>query len=297
METLSARAKEELARVVPNNGYDARAELSAIVSCAGSVNISHGGMTVSVAPDNRDMPALVSKLSLMLMMPIPRAEFAKHITLTFDGGREVLEKLLIFRGGDRPGKVEGIDALLVRGDSEKRAYVRGAFLGAGFLSAGRNNHMEFAFSGEKQRDDVLALFPEGLTPGAGRRGGRYTAYFKSKEKISDALVYMGATKAALVLQQEILLSSVGKRASAARNCDEANIDRALDAAEKQIRDIDRIDAVMGLESLDERLRTTALLRKAYPEMSMSELADMLGVSKSCVKHRLEKLAALAAGHA
>ena len=108
---------------------------------------------------------------------------------------------------------------------------------------------------------------------------------------------MGATKAALVLQQEILLSSVGKRASAARNCDEANIDRALDAAEKQIRDIDRIDAVMGLESLDERLRTTALLRKAYPEMSMSELADMLGVSKSCVKHRLEKLAALAAGHA
>ena len=180
METLSARAKEELARVVPNNGYDARAELSAIVSCAGSVNISHGGMTVSVATDNRDMPALVSKLSLMLMMPIPRAEFAKHITLTFDGGREVLEKLLIFRGGDRPGKVEGIDALLVRGDSEKRAYVRGAFLGAGFLSAGRNNHMEFAFSGEKQRDDVLALFPEGLTPGAGRRGGRYTAYFKSK---------------------------------------------------------------------------------------------------------------------
>ena len=66
--------------------------------------------------------------------------------------------------------------------------------------------------------------------GRGTRGDKYTLYFKSKERISDALVYMGATKAALAVQKEIVDSYMGRRAAAAQNCDVANIDRAVEAA-------------------------------------------------------------------
>ena len=58
----------------------------------------------------------------------------------------------------------------MRKDGEKRCYMRGSFLGAGFLSAGRNNHMEMSFSGEKLRDDVAGLFPASAGPAGGPSG-------------------------------------------------------------------------------------------------------------------------------
>ncbi len=295
-ETLSRQAKEQLAAITPSSRREALAEFSAIVQAAGSVNLSGGEMTVSVVTDNEYMPALLARLSLTVMFAPPRVTFAKHITLTFERGKELLVLLGIFTdgaGGFR--RVDGIAEGLVRRDSDKRAYARGAFLGSGFLSAGKNNHMEMSFSGEKLRGDVAALFASADIPARqGVRNGKYTVYFKSKEKICDALTFMGASKAALDLQEEMVVSSLEKRATAQQNCDVANIDRAISASAKQIEAINALDRATGLETLDERLRTTALLRLAYPEANMSELAETLGVSKSCVKHRLEKLAALAA---
>ena len=84
-----------------------------------------------------------------------------------------------------------------------------------------------------------------------------------------------------------------ERATAAQNCDVANIDRAVEAASRQIDAIEYIDSAEGLETLSDKLQTTAHLRRTYPEITMGELAEMLGVSKSCVSHRLEKLTAYA----
>ena len=144
------------------------------------------------------------------------------------------------------------------------------------------------------RDDAYALISE-VVSGAGRgeRGEKYTVHVKSKEKISDLLVYMGAQKAALEVQEEMVNSYMGKRATAAQNCDVANIDRAVEAASRQIDAIEYIDSAEGLETLSDKLQTTAHLRRTYPEITMGELAEMLGVSKSCVSHRLEKLTAYA----
>lgn len=288
---MSRKAKEELGGIVPNNRYDALAELSAAVRTAGSLRLSGGESSVELSTDNPRLPELLASLCLTLMLPPPVVSSGKHITLTFAGGRDLLVTLGIFRRtSDGYAQEDGLPTPLVRRDSEKRAYVRGAFLGAGFLSAGKNNHMEWAFASERLRDDFALLLPSAA--GKGMRDGRFTVYLKSKEKISDALVFMGATKAALELQEEMLLSSIGRRANAAQNCDVANIDRAVDAAARQVRAIETLDRTVGLESLDARLQTTAILRRTYPEANMSELAEMLGVSKSCVKHRLEKLIAL-----
>ncbi len=296
-ETLSRQAKEQLAAITPSNRYDALAEFSAIVQTAGSINLSAGEMTVSVVTDNEFMPSLLARLALTVMFAPPTVRFGKHITLTFERGRELLTLLGIFRE-DASGfrRVDGLADGLTRRDSEKRSYVRGAFLGSGFLSTGKNNHMELSFSGEKLRDDVAELFSSAsILVGRGTRSEKYTIYFKSKEKICDALTFMGASKAALDLQDEIVKNSLEKKATAQQNCDVANIDRALAASSKQLAAIDALDKRVGLENLDARLQTTALLRRTYPEANMSELAEMLGVSKSCVKHRLEKLIALVSG--
>ncbi len=258
---------------------------------AGSVTISGGEASVVMMTDNADLPALLRGLALTLMLPPPATERGKHITVVFRDGARLLEELRIFKAeGGVIKQVEGLSPSLIRGESERKCALRGMFLGGGFLSVGRNNHMEFAFSGEALRDDAYALVSE-VVEGAGRgeRGEKYTVHVKSKEKISDLLVYMGAHKAALEVQEEMVNSYMGKRAAAAQNCDVANIDRAVEAASRQIDAIEFIDRTEGLESLDDKLQTTAHLRRTYPEITMGELAEMLGVSKSCVSHRLEKL--------
>lgn len=295
MITPSTRAKRELASIIPGSRGDALAELSAIMHTAGSLRISGKSGEACFGTDNPRMPKLIKALSLTLLLPAPKVHKGKHTEVIFEDGIMLLTRLgILSENGGNLSSIDGILPDLIKRDSSKKCYLRGAFLGGGYLSLGKNNHMEFAFSGEVLRDDVGALLDE-VTRGVGRgmRGDKHTLYLKSKEKISDVLVYMGATKAALSVQEEMINSYMGKRAAAAQNCDVANIDRAVEAAVRQIDDIRYIDMRIGLETLDDKLATTAHFRASAPEMSMGELAEAMGVSKSCVSHRLAKLTKIA----
>ena len=81
------------------------------------------------------------------------------------------------------------------------------------------------------------------------------------------------------------------------NCDSANADKIVLAAEEQLETIRRIERGVGLDGLPDKLRETALLRIANPEASLTDLAALAlpPVSKSCISHRLRKLMQLGAG--
>ena len=75
------------------------------------------------------------------------------------------------------------------------------------------------------------------------------------------------------------------------NCDSANADKIVSAAQAQLDRIRAIDKSVGLDSLPKELHDLAFLRIANPEASLADLA-MLSyppVSKSCLSHRLKKL--------
>ena len=75
------------------------------------------------------------------------------------------------------------------------------------------------------------------------------------------------------------------------NCDSANADKIVSAAQEQLAAIRRSDRVCGLEALPPHLYETALLRIANPEASLADLAMLSDppVTKSCLSHRLKKL--------
>ena len=79
------------------------------------------------------------------------------------------------------------------------------------------------------------------------------------------------------------------------NCDTANVGKAVDAAQEQLAVIRRLRECEKLETLPDKLRETALMREKYPEMTLSQLADTFDppLTKSCLNHRLRKLAELA----
>ena len=75
------------------------------------------------------------------------------------------------------------------------------------------------------------------------------------------------------------------------NCDTADADKVVAAAQEQIDAIRRIERDYGLDVLPEKLQSAALLRIANPEASLADLA-MLSyppVTKSCLNYRLKKL--------
>ena len=75
------------------------------------------------------------------------------------------------------------------------------------------------------------------------------------------------------------------------NCDSANLDKAVLAAQEQMDAIRTLQTAGVLEQLPDKLQLTAALRLENPELTLSELAEEFDppVSKSCLNHRLRKL--------
>ena len=59
--------------------------------------------------------------------------------------------------------------------------------------------------------------------------------------------------------------------------------------------IERFARTRGLDALPDKLRQTAELRLAHPELTLSQLSALFDppVTKSCLNHRLRKLMELA----
>ena len=74
------------------------------------------------------------------------------------------------------------------------------------------------------------------------------------------------------------------------NCDNANTDRTLDASQRQLKNIKKIQKTKGLGCLPEKLRAVAELRLEYPEASLVQLAEMMDppMKKSGINNRFRK---------
>ena len=91
------------------------------------------------------------------------------------------------------------------------------------------------------------------------------------------------------------LKDIRNKINRAVNCDNANIEKTLRAAEKQIEDIELIDSTIGLDELSEELREIAELRLENPDYNLKELGNALSVpiSRSGANHRLSRIAQIA----
>ena len=75
------------------------------------------------------------------------------------------------------------------------------------------------------------------------------------------------------------------------NCETANLNKTIEAAVKQIRDIEYIRDTVGLDYLKPTLRDVARLRLDNPDMNLKDIGELLDppVGKSGVNHRLRKI--------
>ena len=115
------------------------------------------------------------------------------------------------------------------------------------------------------------------------------------EYIEDFLTAIGAPVAAMDVMtaklEKDLRGSVNRRV----NCDAANLDKAVEAAQSQIEAIYRLEERGMLEDLPDKLKEAVDLRMAHPELTLTQLAELCDppVSKSAFNHRLRKLMEMA----
>ena len=192
---------------------------------------------------------------------------------------------------------DGILPSLVKDDDKKIAYIRGAFLGGGSCllpSETTGYHLEIVFFDKTTAKDFCIMLDEfEIIARMVERKETFVVYIKSKEAISDFLALVGAENALHKFSVLVEKRDEANNDNRARNCISGNADKAAIAAVKQVVAIRKLHENADFNQISEELKTLARTRLQYPSKTLKELAEHLGVSKSCLNHRMRKLLELA----
>lgn len=186
----------------------------------------------------------------------------------------------------------------IENEEDVRYFLRGAYLVCGNLTnPEKDYHCEFDVSYMNLCKDLSALIGEVLAqPKSTIRRGSYMVYYKESENIEDLLTYIGAPMSAVELMNIKIIKDIKNRVNRRMNCDNANLDKTLNASFQQVQDIKYIFDVKGNTFLSEELRTVAEIRLENPDMSLRELGESVEppLSRSGVNHRLKRIGEIAA---
>ena len=193
---------------------------------------------------------------------------------------------------------DGIYDGLIRTKCCRKACLRGIFLASGTITdPEKSYHLEFSCSSQILAGDVKKLINSfvDLHAKVSARKKNYAVYVKEAEQIIDILAIMGAHSQIFAFEDVRITKEIRNKANRINNCDNANIDKTLKAAEKQLSWIHKIQETKGLAFLPDKLREVAVLRLENPEATLQELADMMDppMKKSGLNNRFRKIEELA----
>lgn len=191
---------------------------------------------------------------------------------------------------------------IVGSNEEIRSYLRGVFLTQGSINDPKTSryHMELLISKAGEAvfvQKLLNIFD--LNAKILNRDKGYMIYIKEAEKISDFLKIIGATKAVLYFEDIRTYHDKRNQTNRLNNCEQANIDKVVEAATIQLKNIKILEENLATELLDDKTKEALEYRKKYPEASLKELSEIISmetgshITKSGLNHRFRKINQLA----
>ncbi len=177
------------------------------------------------------------------------------------------------------------------------AFLAGAFFICGSVTdPSKEYHLEFVTPSQMLCNDLNAILGSyGVSGRMIQRKKSYVLYIKDSECIEDTLTFMGAQQCTLDIMNIKIHKDMRNKANRLRNCDEANINKVVNAAMRQTEDILLLIKYGELQSLSPEIQEAAKLRLENPELSLKEIGELLTVpiGRSGVNHRFQKIAAIA----
>lgn len=190
---------------------------------------------------------------------------------------------------------------IIDDDESVRAYLRGVFLMSGSINDPKTSryHLEFLVNDEKYAYFISNLLNKyNLNSKVLKRETKYMIYIKEAEKISDFLRIINAYNAVMYYEDIRIYRDHKNMTNRLNNCEQANVDKVIETATKQLKDIELINQV-GLDLLDEKEQIVALYRLKYKDVSLLELSEIISmetgkkITKSGIYHRFKKISELA----
>lgn len=315
--SFSSDVKGELARLEIKKKEDMLAEISGFLRVSGSIRLNGSGkMSIVASTEN---PAIARHFKKLIRdyfgssadLEIGESEApgsGKHyssgyrysLKIGHEGKSDRILRetgiLMIKEGDDYLS--DGIYQPIVSKKSAKKAYLRGLFLGCGTISDPKKSyHLEFVIKRDGLAQDLKKLIDSFVEMRANisKRKNQNIVYIKKADYISDMLGIMGADSAVMNFENIRLERKIKGEAMRLSNCDNANVDRLITAAERQLKDIELIDKYMGVDNLPLRLNEIANARLKNPSASLTEIGNSLTepVGKSAITKRFAKLKEIA----
>lgn len=297
--SFSGKVKEELVKIENDARHCQIAELAAILIYSGAVRTDgSGARSIEIQADAPYVVArcrmLFERLRLTEEHTIRDAESQNALYLD-ENDSDVIRKTLQTIKYQNDDNL--VNPLVMKSLCCKRACLRGAFLSIGSMSnPEKGYHLEFVCSDIQQAGqlvDTLRYYE--IRAKIVARKKYQVVYIKESEEIVELLNVIGAHISLMNLENLRILKGMRNSINRKVNCEAANITKTVNAATKQIDDIQYIREHYGFDNLADNLRQIAKLRLEYPDATLKELGEYLSpkVGKSGVNHRLRKLSELA----
>ncbi|MCE5202536.1 MAG: DNA-binding protein WhiA [Synergistaceae bacterium] len=131
----------------------------------------------------------------------------------------------------------------------------------------------------------------GFSLGVRKKGGTREIMLRDQQQIVTFLSRLGFVQSALELEETAIYRSMRSHANKLVNCDAANINKSVQAAQNQMALIRQLEEYGIVEELPEGLRELIRARKSSPSISLKELGQSMPrpISKSTVEYRWRKL--------
>ncbi len=176
-------------------------------------------------------------------------------------------------------------------EAELRGFMRGVFLGCGYIkSPDKEYALDFFIDDERTGEKVYELLKlKEKRVSKTKKRNKHLVYLRNSEDIMDVMVMIGSLQEFFKYEEVIMMKELKNKTIREMNWEVANETKSLDTGKKQIKMIDYISEHIGLQNLSSVLEEVARLRVKNPEASLTELAEMIGISKSGVRNRFRRI--------
>lgn len=294
--SFSSNVKSELCRGEVEKGCCALAEAHGVLLYANTFSAD----CIRIVTECRDfairLPRLFRKALGVQFDQLPQPDASGKLTCTITDPEKIQRVFAQCCFSAHSSLALHVNFALLERDCCRRAFLRGAFLAGGSVTdPEKRYHLELSTTHLKVSRETETLMREmEMAPKQTERKGSLVVYFKQSDAIEDFLALIGAPVNAMAVMQAKIEKDWRNEANRKTNCDSANVDKTVAAAQEQLAALRKLER--AALPLPEKLRETALLRRTHPEATLSELAELHDppLSKSAINHRLRKLMALAA---
>ncbi|MCK5779904.1 MAG: DNA-binding protein WhiA [Psychrilyobacter sp.] len=197
----------------------------------------------------------------------------------------------------QPGYQEFLDSfkLIEENLDEKEnlynGFLRGTFLACGYIKDPKKEYsIDFFIDSEVVADKLYSLLKfRNQRCFKTTKRNKFLIYLRNSEDIMDILVAIGVLKEFFKYEEIIMLKDIKNKTIREINWEVANETKTLNTGRKQVLMIEFIEEEVGLSSLTAVLEEMAKLRLKYQESTLSELGDLIGLSKSGIKSRFRRI--------